>query len=407
MTAHVVQLPVASKPAKQVFHITDALAKRLPAPPAGNKVFYDDATPGFGVRVTAAGARSYVFGYQTKSGRKRMLTIGAIDNWRAVAAREEARAHKRIVQQGGDPQGDLAAMRDAPTINELIDRFLAEHVSRKRPTTAATYKLMLDLHVRPALGAMKVEAVTFADCDGLHRKVTNGGSPYVANRVVAVLSKMFNLSHRWGMRADNPAKGIERNAEVKRKRYLSGEELTRLTAALASHADKQTADIVRLLLLTGARRGEVLSCRWADLDLDGSVWIKPGSTTKQRTDHVTPLSSETVELLSGIRAAQLKAKLGEFVFPGPGGTRHQVDIKKGWASLCKVAKISGLRTHDLRHSFASFLVSSGASLPLIGALLGHSNPTTTARYTHLFDDPLRAAVKKVGGIIGAAGKKGQ
>jgi site-specific recombinase XerD len=95
------------------------------------------------------------------------------------------------------------------------------------------------------------------------------------------------------------------------------------------------------------------------------------------------------------------------VFPGPGERGHQTDIKKGWASLCKAAKITGLRTHDLRHSFASFLVSGGASLPLIGALLGHSNPTTTARYTHLFDDPLRAAVKKVGGIIGAASKKGQ
>jgi integrase len=245
----------------------------------------------------------------------------------------------------------------------------------------------------------------------LHRAVTSGGSSYAANRVVAVLSKMFNLAVRWSLRSDNPAKGIERNAENKRKRYLTGEELTRLTAALAEHADTQTANIVRLLLLTGCRKGEALAARWADLNLDAGVWTKPGSTTKQRTDHVTPLSPETVELLSGVRAAQLKASgrrgIGEFVFPGPGGTGHQVDIKKGWASLCKVAKITGLRTHDLRHSFASFLVSGGASLPLIGALLGHSNPTTTARYTHLFDDPLRAAVKKVGGIIGAAGKKGQ
>jgi integrase len=307
MTAQIVQLPVPPKPAKQVHHITDALAKRLPAPPAGNKVYFDDTVAGYGVRVTERDARSYVFGYKTRAGRKRMLTIGDIGNWRAAAAREAARAHKRIVQQGGDPLGEIEALRDAPAVGGLCDRFLAEHVSRKRASTARSYKAMLDLHVRPALGALKVEAVTFADCDRLHRAVTGGGGRYAANRVVAVLSKMFNLAVRWGLRSDNPAKGIERNAETKRKRYMSGEELTRLTAALAAHVDAQTVDIIRLLMLTGCRRGEALAARWADLDLDAGVWTKPGSTTKQKTDHVAPLSPEAIELLSSIRASSRPA----------------------------------------------------------------------------------------------------
>jgi hypothetical protein len=144
MTAQIVQLPLPGKPAKQVYHVTDALAKKLPVPPTGNKVYFDDTTPGFGVRVTAAGARSYVFGYQTKAGRKRMLTIGDIDNWRAAAARDEARAHKRIVQQGGDPHGDLAAMRDALTVGELCNRFIKEHASRKRTSTASDYELIIE-----------------------------------------------------------------------------------------------------------------------------------------------------------------------------------------------------------------------------------------------------------------------
>ena len=413
MTAEVVQLSRPAKPAKTLYHLTDALARKLPPPLTGNKVYYDDTTPGLGVRVTARDSRSYVLDYTTKAGRHRMITIGAIDHWRCTAARDEARTHKRIVEQGGDPQGDLHALRKAPTVGELCDRFMTEHVSRKRPSTAEDYKRILELHVRPALGALKVESVTFADCDSLHRRLTNAGATYMANRTIAVLSKMFNLAARWGMRPDgsNPCRGIERNPEAKRKRYLVGDELARLLAALAAYPNQQTADIIRLLLLTGCRKGEALSARWVDLDLQTGVWSKPGATTKQKTDHVAPLSPAAVKLLSKIRAAQIKASpdrvVGGFVFATSDGTRPRLELKNGWSAICKAAGITGLRVHDLRHSFASLLVSEGASLPLIGALLGHSNPVTTARYAHLLQNPLRAAATKVGNIITAAGKTRQ
>jgi integrase len=184
---------------------------------------------------------------------------------------------------------------------------------------------------------------------------------------------------------------------------MSGDELKRLTAALAETPDRQFVDIIMLLILTGARKGEVLSMRWADLTLarDKGVWSKPASATKQKADHVVPLSAPACELLAKIK----KRGSGEFVFPSsdnPSG--HIIEIKNGWTALCERADIKNLRMHDLRHSFASQLVSSGASLPLIGALLGHSNPSTTARYAHLFDDPQRAAVEKVGAIVNA-GKK--
>jgi integrase len=413
MTAEVVQLPRPAKPAKTLHRLTDALAKKLPAPGTGNKVYFDDSAPGFGVRVTARDSRSYILDYTTKAGRHRMLTIGAIGDWRCAAARGEARTQKRIIDQGGDPQGDLQALREAPTVGELCDRFVTEHVSRKRPSTAEDYKRILALHVRPALGALKVESVTFADCDSLHRRLTAAGTTYMANRTIAVLSKMFNLAARWGMRPDNtnPCRGIERNQETKRKRYLVGNELARPVAALAAYPDKQTADIVRLLLFTGCRKGEALSARWADLDLQAGVWSKPGATTKQKTDHVAPLSPGAVKLLSEIRAAQIMASrervVREFVFAGPDGTGHRQEFKNGWTAICKAAGITGMRVHDLRHTFASLLVSEGASLPLIGALLGHSNPVTTARYAHLLQDPLRAAATKVGDIISAAGKTRQ
>ena len=254
-------------------HLTDAIVKRLPTPETGSKITYDDGEPkGFGCRITAAGAKSFIFNYRTKSGRERRVTIGSAANWRTTAAREEAKRLRRLVDQGGDPLGDLEDLRAAPTVSDLITRFKLEHLPRRRLSTAGDYGRMLDNHIGPALRHLKVADVAFTDIDALHRKITDTGSPYAANRCVAVLSKMFSLAVRWRMRSDNPCKGVEKNQEAKRKRYLSGDELVRLTKALAEHPDKQTANIVRLLLLTGARRGEVLAMRWADVDLGTGVW---------------------------------------------------------------------------------------------------------------------------------------
>jgi integrase len=388
-------------------HLTDAVVRRLPAPKSGKRIVVDDEVTGFGVRITAAGARSYVLRYTTRAGRERTFTIGDATVWCCTDARAKARDLRRDIEDGGDPLADIEDERAAPTVGDLIERFEQEHLPRKRPSTADDYRRSLRLHIRPALKNLKVADVTFADIDRLHRKITAQGSPYQANRTIALASKMFSLAIRWRMRTDNPARGIERNYEAKRKRYLSGDEMTRLTKALAKYQDRQAADIVRLLLLTGARRGEVLGMRWADIDLSGGTWTKLGSTTKQRTDHVVPLSAPARALLSDIAERYAREHprkpLGEFVFPGAGDTGHVVEIKKSWRHICKAAAITGLRPHDLRHSFASTLASGGASLPLIGALLGHANANTTHRYAHLFDDPQRAAVERVGAIVTNAG----
>jgi integrase len=366
--------------------------------------------PGFGVRVTAAGARAFTLRYRTRgSGRERTYTIGSTGDWQATAARAEAKRLRRLIDQGGDPLGDIEAEREAPSVHDLIDRFLAEHVEpRLRPNSVRHYKMLIGRHVRPNFGAhVRIADVEFEHVDALHRRITRIGGRYIANRVVGVLSKMFAFAIRLNLRTDsvNPAKGVERNYEAKRKRYLSGDELARLTAALAAHSNQQAANIIRLLLLSGCRRMEAMSARWAGIDVSAGIWTKPGSSTKQKSDHVVPLSGPARQLLSEIRAEQIAddRHLGTWVFPSSdSSTGHVVELARAWRTLCKAAGISGLRIHDLRHSFASQLASGGASLPLIGALLGHSNPTTTARYAHLFQDPQRAAVERVGAIIGAA-----
>jgi integrase len=397
---------------QQITRLTDVgTPGKLPVPATGNRIYYDgeDGVPGFGVRVTANGHRSFVLGYWTKAGRQRRITVGTFPNWTVGAARIEARRLKRLIEQGADPLGDIEEARTAPTVTDLCDRFVEEYLPRNRPRTIAGYTALLDRYVKPHFGLhTKMVDVSFEDIDALHRKITRAGSPYAANRTVAVLSRMFSLAVRWRMTDSNPVKGIEKNPETKRKRYLSGDELTRLTAALTAHPDQGIANIFRLLLLTGARRGEVLTMRWADVDLGTGIWSKPGATTKQATDHVVPLSAPARQLLSELRERQSAKKkvLPEFVFPGAGSTGHVVSIKKAWRSLCKSADVSGLRIHDLRHSFASQLASGGASLPLIGALLGHTQPSTTHRYAHLFQDPQRAAVEKVAAIITAAESNG-
>jgi integrase len=387
-------------------HLTDAVVRRLPLPDKGKRIALDDEVSGFGCRVTAAGARSYVLRYVTRAGRERTYTIGDATVWKTTAARAEAKRLRHLIEQGGDPLGDIEAERAEPTVAELIERFEQEHLPRKRPSTAADYRRSLRLYIRPALKNLKVAAVTFSDIDRLHRRITAQGSPYQANRTIALASKMFSLAIRWGMRETNPAKGIERNTEYGRRRYLSPDELARLVAALAKHPDKQAANAIRLLLLTGARRGEVLAARWGDIDLGSGKWSKPPSSTKQKEHHEVPLNAPALQLLSDIQAQQADKRrvLPTFVFPGTGSSGHRIELKKDWRQLCKSAQITGLRIHDLRHSYASQLVSGGASLPLIGALLGHASPSTTQRYAHLHTDPMREATERVGAVITAAGK---
>src|SRR5215831_1898264 len=230
--------------------LTDAIVKRLPLPTTGKTITIDAGVFGFGARVTANGARSYVLRYTTRAGRERTFTIGDASVWRTTDAREKARELRREVEDGGDPLGDIEAERAAPTMLDLIERFRSEHLPKKRPRTALEYGYLLRLHIEPHFGQhTKVADVRFEDIDALHRKITKTGSTYAANRTIALLSKMFSL---------------------------------------AKHPERQAADAIRLLLLTGARRGEVLSMRWDDI-ADG-VWSKPPSSTKQKEHHQIPLT---------------------------------------------------------------------------------------------------------------------
>lgn len=308
-------------------------------------------------------------------------------------AKEIARGLLSDVVRGEDPVADGKAYKLAPTVSDLGDQYLASHaIPKKRPKSVKNDQAALIRFILPKLGARKVTEITGRDIQQLHTSL--GKTPYLANRTLALLSTMFELSVRWGYRSNNPAKGIAKFHEEKRDRWLSDDELSRLLAALDVHPNQIAANAIRLQLLTGARIGEVLSARWEDFDFDRAVWTKPSHHTKQKKKEHLPLSAHALELLRGMHRQTEDQRA--FLFPGRNPGRPISDLKRFWKSVTSAAGLENYRIHDNRHTHASHLVSSGMSLAIVGRLLGHTNPMTTQRYAHLADDPLRAAAEVFG-----------
>ncbi|WP_369807122.1 tyrosine-type recombinase/integrase [Ancylobacter radicis] len=283
-------------------HLTERSVKGL-QPKQKNIIVYDEEVVGFGVRITSGGTRAFILTYRIEA-RERRLTIGAWPDWSVAAAREEAKRLKREIDQGRDPMAERDEARESPNVRQLIDRYLEEHAAKLAKRNRDDQASMLRKLVEPAWGPRKAAEIQPDDVDRLLRRIGGGTpgkrgrkpTPVRANRVGEILRKMFNLAIRWRIRSDNPAAGFARNAEAPRDRYLSSNEIGRLSAALDTHPNRRAADAVRLILLTGARRGEVLCARWDQFDLEAAVWIKPAATTKQRRLHRAPISASAAAL---------------------------------------------------------------------------------------------------------------
>jgi integrase len=383
--------------------LTDDLIRRLPLPEKGSRIVYDAPTPkgsdftsGFGIRITAQGVKSFVLNFRTKERVERRFTIGRYGEWSLTAARVEARELKTEVNKGGDPVAKKRLDTHAPNMGDLCARFREEHLPSLRLSTATDYAGIINV-IEDRFGTRKVAAITIDDIEKFHGEVTRGGHLYRANRFVSLLSSMFTKAIRWRMCSDNPCKGAERNREQKRERYLSDAELARLMAVLDGWKNQRVANLIRLLLWTGCRRGEAVKAMWDQFDLEAGVWTKPGTITKTKMDHRVPLSDAAREMLVKICSEQRPSEM--LVFP------HMAQLAKPWREICQEAKITNLRIHDLRHSFASTLASAGYSLPIIGKLLGHSQPSTTARYSHLIHDVLEEATQAASKRLAAPPRK--
>ena len=363
-------------------------------------VILDEDCAGFGLCVYESGRKGFVLIYRT-AGRQRRFTIGGWPAWSVTAARDEAKRLKREIDRGDDPLDERKAARGAPTVKDLAARYIEEHLPKLAKTSASDQIVMLERLVLPHWRSRKVADITLHDFDKLLSWVAEGRArpskaqpktkrnrplhpskptPVRANRLGEVLRKMFNLAIQWRMRTDNPALGFRKRPETARDRFLSMEEINRLADALANDADQRGASIIRLCMLTGARLGEVRTATFEQFNLDLAIWTKQAAYSKQRRIHRIPISPEAVALVRLRREAVPPGC--PFLFPGDVEGQPVLELKRFWARMREVADIPDVRIHDLRHTFASLLVSGGASIEMIGKLLGHMQIGTTQRYAH-------------------------
>jgi integrase len=334
--------------------ITDKFIRSLKPPATGNKVHTDTEVPGFGVRITAASAIAFVLDYRIR-GRNRRVTLKSWPEYDASAARELAIDYRKQIGAGIDPLD----VKYAETVADPCRDFIDDHAKLKnRHSTLRNYQQQIDRFILPTLGRLAVKVVTRRDIEKLHKSLRQ--TPYQANRVLAVCSRIFNLAVHWEMIERNPVQGIEKFHEEARERYLKSDELKRLVAALGAFPDRSIASAIALMMLTGCRKSEALQAEWNQFDMQAATWTKPSHHTKQKRVHRVPLNPAAVQLL------QTLPRIGPHVFTGRVEGQPLQDIKKAWEMLRLAAQVPDLRMHDLRHSYASILASQNLSLPIIG-----------------------------------------
>ena len=352
---------------------------------------WDSELKGFGVRIFPTGRRTYFVQYRNPFGSTRRKKIGVHGVITAELARDEAKGLLGSIAKGKDPSKDFQQAKNKPIMIEFAKEYLEVYAkANKRPKSYQEDQKMLNSIILKKLGNKKVEEVTTHDIQHLHHELRK--TPYMANRVRALLSKMFNLAVQWNWASVNPVKGVVKYQEQKRARWLNDTELAGLWDVLETYHNQSVANAIRLLTLTGSRRNEVLSAEWIQFDLEKGVWIKPAHTTKQNKMEHLPLSSQVLTLLKKMKEEDTT----KYLFPGKVRGEPLQDIKKDWNTISTNAGLTDLRLHDLRHTHASHLVSSGLSLSIVGKLLGHTQASTTQRYAHLADEPLRQAAELFG-----------
>ena len=370
---------------------------------ARDTVFWDRDLTGFGVRVYPTGGKVYIAQARGPDGPKRM-TVGRHDVLHADQARQRAALIIARIKAGEEPVPlPLAArVNGGPTVADLAARYLEEHVEVKlKPNTQRQARGVLHRHILPALGKMPLVAIERAQVVDLQQKLCD--RPFTANRAVKVLSHMYRLGEGWGMVPEgcDPCRSVEKYPERRRERFLTDAEFARLGRVLSEAVDSCSASpiavaAIRLLMLTGCRKSEILTLRWTDVDLEAGELHLADAKAGPRAVQLPPTAVRLLEALP-------RREDCRWVFPGEdregrfsGGGLHHV-----WQTVRTNAELEDVRLHDLRHSFASRALALGETLPVIGKLLGHNDIETTARYAHLARDSIHEAAERIAGSVAA------
>jgi integrase len=381
-------------------------------------VAWDGELTGFGVRVRPSGSKSFVVVYRTggRNSPLRRVTVGAVGKIDVDVARAEARRILAGAELGQDRAGDLARSRAEMSVAALCDLYLAEGCETKKPSTLATDRGRIERHIKPLLGSKRISEVTLADTERFMRDVAAGktaadvrtkkfgramveGGKGTATRTVGLLGGIFTFAVARKLRTENPVRGVKRYQDKKGETFLSLAEMAKLGEAVAKCENEGASEaaiaIIRLLAFTGARKSEIASLKWNEVDLQRGYLALRDSKTGAK---IIPLGAPAVEVLSGIA----RVEGANYIFPASSGEGHFQGVEKVWRKVRVAAGFPKLRLHDLRHSFASVGLARGNALTVIGAILGHADVKTTSRYAHLADDPVRNAASEISKSVHAA-----
>jgi integrase len=403
--------------------LTQRDVNRLKPPERGSAIIWDGVIPGFGVRVTEKGVKSYILAYRI-GGKQTKFVIGRADEWNVDEARDEAIELRRDVREGIDPQAQLREQREKmaaePTVKELSEKYYDEHVIKMNGEDQQRNARDLLKIVVAKWGKRKVSAVKRADAKTLHNSMS--ATKYRANRLLSVVSKMytFGMEQNPPLCSHNPAKGVKKFPEDKRQVWMTPEQLEVLDAGITEYGT-DSADLVRLLLLTGYRRREWMRAKKASFDMAHATWTKLSHAVKNRKWVQVRLSEAVMVVLRRVMASTPASE--PYLFPGKpkldgkSARKPRTTIRRVWeqilrrASLVQEYEITSkagnvlkryrptVRLHDLRHSYASWLAEQGVPLPVIGKALGHMDPATTSRYSHIADKSAQNAQEMFGNMV--------
>jgi len=376
--------------------LTDTVVRSLAPPPSGQRVVWDASLRRFGVRLSAGGSRAWVVKYKVR-GKSRWLTLGTYPLVTLADARAKAREVLAMVVQGADPVGERQAERAAPTFAELADEYLERHARPKKRSWKLDER-MLRRHVPRAWHSMPAHTITRRQVRELLDAIVVR-TPIQANRVLALLRKIWNFGIKRDLVELNPCTLIDRPAvERQRERVLTADELRAVWSA-AEAENAATATLFKLYLLTAQRGGELRAMEWSEVDLDSGWWVIPGEKAKNGLAHRVPLSPQAVDLLSTLRDG---ASGSTWVFPTPSTKGHHLNLHKPTA---RVRKRSGVDfvPHDLRRTVATFLTSElGVSRLVVSKLLNHVESGVTKVYDRAsYDREKRAALNAWGARLDA------
>ncbi|HNP51888.1 MAG TPA: tyrosine-type recombinase/integrase [Nitrosomonas nitrosa] len=378
------------------FNFTKAEIDALPLPQKGKRdTYHDTKVSGLHLRISSTGIKTFSVFKRIKGGNPERITLGRYPDMTIDQARRKTMEINLAIAEGKSPAEAKRKLKSEFLFGDLFAEYLERHSKLKKKTWADDLDNYKN-HVEKQLSKKKLSDVNRATVSLLHSNITTKSGPIAANRILALISSVFGWAISAGLWENNPAIGIKRNKEKSRDRFIQSDELPRFFQALSEEPNGTVRDYILISLLTGARRSNVCSMKWRDINFKRAEWRI--EATKNDTPQTVTLSPEVIEVLQN-----RKTDDSEFVFPGIGKSGHLQEPRKGWERILKRAGIKDLRLHDLRRTLGSWQAKTGASLAIIGKSLNHKNQNTTAIYARLDLDPVRDSVNTATSAMLAAG----